>query len=1137
MKANTFLVFLLILLATNYINAQSGQATNPAGDYNPNSTPPSPEAFNFTKVGELPVNESTGNAIVNIPLYTFEVGKISVPISISHGGGAVKVDEDNSWTGINWQLSAGGLITRTVNDRPDEKMGQGERLHPTGNVSQQTFHTIAISSKDSEVDIFNYNFNGYSGSFYFDTLFVARHIKYDHELKIEMSISGSNKSTIIITDMEGTQYHFGGLDASESTKLRTGPLDMNEEFQTSFYLFKIENITGDIVNFIYDTEGWATLRTIGIQQELVQDIAIDGLSECSPQLNNNSFLSNPKRTYMQSSGRKLLRTITSNRNGFHKVVFNSSLNNSLSINRSILHDFQVYDYNNQEHKKVKFDYFYPENLSGTDYKRFFLSQVSFYYGNNTTTDEIYSLDYNNLDQLPERFSYSQDYAGYYNGKLNTNYIPFLPNMQNVFSLPEQTLADRSVDFEKTCHGSLKRITYPTKGFTQFDYETEPDGILGYVPGPERSLSVRYDKFGPTNQNQFTSTTHFLPSIDENNGSNPSSGGNTGNSILIPSPLNTSQPVKITVSVNITGPNTSHNFIRLTLDDVDSTNDVVRIEQLPSNSDSNTRYLTFNYTFTDLNILGNYHVTLDYYCTAEAGYPTTLNANAQISYSSHTPIPGFRPGIRVKRVLNYDSETSVPIVKRYYYNTAAKRNQSDSQIVVRQPRFFGNVIVTGACRINIPSFGGLACFPFRLYKTKIYSDTQNNIYISNYNRDLYQYVTVSYGGDNFENGGKQSKYYILADIPMSSITYNDNYVSDSKSSNNSLKNGTLLNEVYFNAEATFDVVTDEIIIGKVKEVTYDYLMLPEKSTSITNYFATKIFERPECLGLFDDYLDNYYIGHYPIFSWWYTLETKTTKEFFSNGVVETIEKYSYDNEVKLAGLPSKTTLDLGAEIIETKYYYPPDNEMIGQPNRTQLLVNNIISSPLKTEVFKNGIKISEQKTIFGYDSSTGYKLLPKFIYAAKFPNTIPVTPYGNLEKKVTYKYDTNGNLIEYQLENGTPVSLIWGFNKLKVVAKLENISYNQIPSSLITNIENVTSSATSSEIDMLNALEALRLSSDINLQNSMITTFIYNKNLNIISITDPKGDVINYSYDNFKRLEFIKDKDNNIVSENKYNFKN
>lgn len=1139
MKKSTFLIFLLILLFTKSLNAQSAPVTNPENEYIPNSTPPSPEDFKFTKVGEIPVNESTGNATVNIPLYTFTAGKISVPISLFHSGGAVLVDEDNSWTGINWQLDAGGLITRTVNDRPDEKMSPNQRLHPEGSISEQTFYSMAISSLDSEVDIFNYNFNGYSGSFYFDTSFVARHIKYDHELKIEMLPNTDNKSTIIITDMEGTRYYFGGNDASESTKIRTGAVDMNEEYQTSFHLYKITNLSGDIVEFKYDPDGFASMRKLAIQQELIQDISIDGQSECSPFVNNNSSLVTLPQTYIQSSGKMILKTISSNRSDFHRVELNSERNTSPSINRTFLKDIVVHNQKDQTLKRIDLDYIYPDNISGNEFKRFFLSTVTISYG--TASDEVYLIDYNNVDQLPERFSFSQDYAGYFNGKPNTNYIPSIPNMQNVFATPQLTLADRSVDFEKTCHGSLKRITYPTKGFTQFDYETEPDGILGYVPGPSRFLNVRYNKLEPASFNQFISTTSFLPTLQGENGSNPPSGDDTGNSTTLHSPLNTSQPVKVTVTVNITGPNLQQNYIKLTLDDLDSTNDTVRTVILPSNSDSTTQSLTFNYTFTDLNILGNYTFKLEYYCTTEGAYPTNLTANAQISYSSHTPILGFRPGIRVKRVLDYPSESELPLVKRFYYNTAAKRNQSDSQISVRQPRFFGNETVTGCCIIESVAEYFPYGYPYTVYKTKLYSQTQNNIYISDYNRNLYQYVTVSYGGDNFENGGKQSKFFIQADLPMSPITYNDNSVAESKSSNNSLKNGTLLNEIYFNADATFDIETDEIIVGKVKEIIYDYESITEKSSSITNYFVRKLFEKPQCLGLSNDYFSNYYIGHYKIFSWWYTLATKTTKDYVDNGVIETIEKYSYENEVKLAGLPSKITYYTGDETIETKYYYPPDQEMQNEPFRNQLVFGNMISNPLKTERFENGTKLSEQKIIYMQNYLTGGRLLPHFIYAAKFPNNLPSTPHGNLEKKVTYRYDNYGNIIQYQLEDGTPVALIWGFEKTKVVAKLENMYVDLIPTTLLDNITTSTQTQnknTSFYQNAINdALEALKESSDTNLSNAMITTYKYNADMNIISVTDPKGQTIQYNYNTKKRLKNIRDDDNRLLSEFEYNFRN
>ncbi|SHM98777.1 YD repeat-containing protein [Flavobacterium chilense] len=55
-------------------------------------------------------------------------------------------------------------------------------------------------------------------------------------------------------------------------------------------------------------------------------------------------------------------------------------------------------------------------------------------------------------------------------------------------------------------------------------------------------------------------------------------------------------------------------------------------------------------------------------------------------------------------------------------------------------------------------------------------------------------------------------------------------------------------------------------------------------------------------------------------------------------------------------------------------------------------------------------------------------------------------------------------------------------------------------------------------------------------NAMITTYTYIPLVGVSTITDPKGDKITYTYDSFGRLEFVKDKNNNILSQNQYNYK-
>ena len=58
----------------------------------------------------------------------------------------------------------------------------------------------------------------------------------------------------------------------------------------------------------------------------------------------------------------------------------------------------------------------------------------------------------------------------------------------------------------------------------------------------------------------------------------------------------------------------------------------------------------------------------------------------------------------------------------------------------------------------------------------------------------------------------------------------------------------------------------------------------------------------------------------------------------------------------------------------------------------------------------------------------------------------------------------------------------------------------------------------------------------NLVNAMITTYTYDPLVGVTSVTDPRGQTVYYQYDAFGRLEYVKDKDGNLLSKNEYNHK-
>jgi len=143
-------------------------------------------------------------------------------------------------------------------------------------------------------------------------------------------------------------------------------------------------------------------------------------------------------------------------------------------------------------------------------------------------------------------------------------------------------------------------------------------------------------------------------------------------------------------------------------------------------------------------------------------------------------------------------------------------------------------------------------------------------------------------------------------------------------------------------------------------------------------------------------------------------------------------------------------------------------------------------------------------------------LPKLIYGNKGVNTIDL----NSDKKIIYnQYDTNGNILQYTIESGTPVAIIWGYNKSQPIAKIENATYAEVEAlpGFGAGFTIVTSLSAAQESTLRN-----------NLPEAMVTTYTYTPLVGITSVTDPKGITSYYTYDTFGRLQYVKDQNLNVL---------
>ncbi len=82
--------------------------------------PASPSATAFTKFGDFKVGHYTGSVQADIPLFKIGSSYVGMEISLNYASDGMKLADVGGWTGIGWNMNAGGVITRTARGNPDE---------------------------------------------------------------------------------------------------------------------------------------------------------------------------------------------------------------------------------------------------------------------------------------------------------------------------------------------------------------------------------------------------------------------------------------------------------------------------------------------------------------------------------------------------------------------------------------------------------------------------------------------------------------------------------------------------------------------------------------------------------------------------------------------------------------------------------------------------------------------------------------------------------------------------------------------------------------------------------------------------------------------------------------------------------
>ena len=266
-----------------------------------------------------------------------------------------------------------------------------------------------------------------------------------------------------------------------------------------------------------------------------------------------------------------------------------------------------------------------------------------------------------------------------------------------------------------------------------------------------------------------------------------------------------------------------------------------------------------------------------------------------------------------------------------------------------------------------------------------------------------------------------------------------------------------------------------------------------------------------------------------------LTETTTKTFDTNdqnSYAETTERFYYEAHPQNSLLTKKEFIDSKGDSYITNTFYPFHSEVSGLAYMTDLVNQHRIAEPIKQIVKENNEVVSTHQN--HYDNFNGL-ILQKNISRSK--GDFELQEISTIDRR-----DAKGNIQQYHRNDGVPITIVWGYNDQYPIAKIENIAYND----LINDLVNLRLAAKSNDDNdrtlyyqgkegaLREALDQLR---DQLGDTAMVSTYTYDPLVGVTSMTDPRGYTVYYEYDEFNRLEYVRDADGNLISENKYNYKN
>lgn len=1130
------IIYLSALISFCTIAWGQEQAQN--REYIPDIYPVSPSVAELGKYGTYPVNKSTGVPNIEIPLYVIKSGGLELPIKLLYHASGIKVGQEASWVGLGWSLDVGGLISLQTRDTPDEIEGNVYNIPNEDNINQfmgQYYYNhlqmqTMYVNKSWVRDAYTISTPTINGTFFQTSDLGGSIIKLptdDYSITINTGANNIVNGKYTITDTRGTKYYF--KDTEKSTRYMNDA-DHQVHYTSAWLLNKIVNTSNDSIRIVY---GNIFSITPYYTHSFLQTYSIIKDSEAPGQSIESSYSSATTTPVMDNS---LMSNLPQSSNKPKEIIFENGrvrfiLGNSFGkysgkyLDKIVIEKKvgNVYI----ESKRIVFEYslFAVNNNNVNEQGRLKLERVK-----EETYEDIKIIsefEYSEAS-LPTLNSFSQDYFGYYNGKNNMSLLPKRNYISPLTSISDNHYfslgnADREINLSTIETGILKKIKYPTKGYTLFNYE--PNTYFGKEIFPYKDFqmgNLHLDNIGSGYTQPGFGSINFDYSPPEYECASACS-------------LNYCCPGMKSYSYNLTDYLDGQvilNYNALCNGNCDNTNAKYSFAKIRVYNNS---ALIYSKNIDKSGGVGTEIIDVtqgNITCELEL-WGHNMSANVEVKLFPGTPIEktNFCGGLRVKEITNYDSNNVFINKTNFSYNNPNTNNTS-GKITNQELGFVWSS--------DFASFQFSTCESNPTYK-EIFSTSfgSNSDTGLTQNSVVYEYVTEeNIDNDGNSVGGKTCKFSTDSDVTI-----------DSKqilSLDMGWKRGRLIEEKIFDKD------------NKIIQETKNFYTIDLNRRTIFDDF--KVFQHksgpdsePGCMLYPVGYvlLSSYEVVHanYNI-PWSYLNNSERREYFYSNNVlndsISSISYYNYNNPAH-QNLSSQTSTSSTGETLTQQFYYPQDLLAQGiMTTEMQTLVNqNRIAEPIKTETLTtvNGTEVQTAETFTKYaqNANTGNLLLPIEIHSLK--GTGDINPANTTDRKITYdKYDAQGNVLQYTLENGTPVSVIWGYNGQYPIAKIEGATYNTLGGYAeylqIKSNEDIDSGINgTTENQLRNVLNSLRTGAISWGTDVQITTYTYNPLIGVTSITDPAGQTAYFIYDSFGRLQSVQDKDGKTLNNYEYHYKN